>query len=85
MSDPGSSLWVENHRTGKLGAGFCDVARHLLATPSIGESLPAGGARAADWAGEWPGSSTLGFGGISGWIRLPLVVMDAEAPTEAHP
>lgn len=27
-----------------------------------------------------PKSSTLGFGGISGWVRLPLVVMDAEAP-----
>lgn len=85
MSDPGSSLWGEIHRTGKLGARFCDLARHPLATPSVGEPLPVGGARAAEWAGEGPRSSTLGFGGISGWIRLPLVVMDAEAPTEAHP
>lgn len=85
MSDPGSSLWGENHRTEKLGDRFCDLARHPLATPSVGKPSPAGGARAAEWAGEGPRSSTLGFGGISGWIRLPLVVMDAEAPTEAHP
>lgn len=84
VSDPGSLLWGENHRTEKLGTASVTWQGTPLATPSVGKPSQREEPGLQSGQERGPGAPLWLWGNLLDGL-VALVVMDAEAPTEAHP